>query len=76
MRILVQLYLGLLVLVLPWLAFWTQSNLWSYSPILLVLGGSGFFRGLVSGLGLLNLVLAVLTAKNASWHQAVPGRSR
>ena len=64
-RILVQLYLGLLVLVLPWLAFWTQNNLWTYSPALLALGGSGFFRGTVSGLGLLNIVAAVLDARSA-----------
>ena len=75
-RIIVQLYLGLLVFVLPWLAFWTQSNLWSYSPVLLALGASGFVRGFVSGLGLLNITLAVLTAKNTPWHEAVPGRSR
>ena len=59
-RIVVQLYLGLLVLVLPWLGFWTQNNIWTYSPILLALGASGFFRGLVSGLGLLNILLAGL----------------
>ncbi len=64
-RILVQLYLGLLVLALPWLAFWTQNNLWTYSPILLALSGSGFVRGLVSGLGLLNIIAAVLDARSA-----------
>ncbi len=64
-RILVTLYLGLLVLVLPWLAFWSQNNLWTYSPMLQVLGGSGFFRGAVSGLGLLNIVAAVLDARSA-----------
>ena len=64
-RILVQLYLGLLVMVLPWLAFWTQNNLWTYSPILLALGSSGFFRGLISGLGFLNVAAAVLDARSA-----------
>lgn len=63
-RIVVQLYLGLLVMVLPWLGFWTQNNVWTYSPVLFALGTSGFFRGLVSGLGLLNIVLAALLIRN------------
>ncbi len=75
-RIIVQLYLGLLVFALPWLVFWTQSNLWTYSPVLLALGTSGFVRGVVSGLGLLNILQAVLTAKNTAWHEAMPARSR
>ena len=64
-RILVRLYLGLLVLALPWLPFWSQNNLFTYSPGLLALGASGFFRGVFSGLGLLNVILAVIEAKNA-----------
>ncbi len=64
-RIVVRLYLGLLVLVLPWLPFWTQNNLFTYDPLLLTLASSGFVRGVVSGLGLLNIALAVLEAKNA-----------
>ena len=64
-RIVVRLYLGLLVLVLPWLAFWTQNNLFTYDPVLLSLASSGFVRGVVSGLGLLNIGLAVLDAKTA-----------
>ncbi len=61
-RIVVHLYLGLLVLVLPWLAFWTQNNLFTYDPVLLTLASSGFVRGAVSGLGLLTIALAVLDA--------------
>jgi hypothetical protein len=64
-RIIVRLYLGLLILVLPWLPFWMQNNLFTYSPFLLTLAGSGFFRGVVSGLGLLGVILAVVEAKNA-----------
>lgn len=64
-RIIVRLYLGLLVLALPWLPLWTQNNLFTYSPVLLTLADSGFFRGMVSGLGLLNIILAALQAKNA-----------
>lgn len=64
-RIIVRLYLGLLILALPWLPLWTQNNLFTYSPVLLTLSGSGFFRGMVSGLGLLNIILAAIEAKNA-----------
>ena len=61
----VRVYLGLLVAVLPWLPIWTQSNVWSYWPVLDALGASGFVRGLVSGLGLLNLGIAVVAARYA-----------
>ncbi len=64
-RILVRLYLGLLVLALPWLPFWTQNNLFTYDSLLLTLASSGFVRGMVSGLGLLNVLMAMLEAKNA-----------
>ncbi|RRA47952.1 hypothetical protein D1Y84_06275 [Acidipila sp. EB88] len=63
-RILVRLYLGLLVGALPWLTFWTQNNLFTYDPLLLTLAGSGFVRGAVSGLGLLNIVCAAIEAKH------------
>jgi hypothetical protein len=64
-RIIVRLYLGLLILALPWLPLWTQNNPFTYSPLLLSLSGSGFFRGMVSGLGLLNIIVAAIEAKNA-----------
>ena len=64
-RILVRLYLGMLVMALPWLPYWAQNNLFTYSPGLLALAGSGFFRGVFSGLGLLNIILAIVEAKNA-----------
>ena len=64
-RILVRLYLGLLVFALPWLAFWSQNNLFTYDPLLQRLAVSGFVRGMVSGLGLLNIILAVLEAKHS-----------
>jgi hypothetical protein len=64
-RILVRLYLGAIVLVLPWLSFWTQNNLFTYSPALMWLADNGFARGLVSGLGLLNIILAVMETKRS-----------
>ncbi len=64
-RVVVRLYLGLLVLVLPWLPFWTQNNLFTYSQFLSAISESGFVRGVVSGIGLLNIIIAVLDAKYA-----------
>ncbi len=64
-RVLVRLYLGLLVMALPWLQFWAQNNLFTYNSVLFLLAHNGFVRGMVSGLGLLNVILAVLEAKNA-----------
>ncbi len=64
-RVVVRLYLGLLVTALPWLSVWAQNNLWTYNPALLSLAESGFVRGLISGLGLLNIWLAVEDARTA-----------
>ena len=64
-RVIVRLYLGLLVAALPGLGIWAENNLWTYSPVLVTLAGNGFVRGLVSGLGLLNLWLAVIDARTA-----------
>jgi hypothetical protein len=63
--IVVQLYLGLLIFALPWLHFWTENSLFTYSPVLLAFGSSGFVRGAVSGLGLLNVYLACAEAIRA-----------
>ena len=57
-RVIVRLYLGLLIIVLPWLRFWTDNGLFSYLPGTSFLAGSGFLRGVVSGLGLLNVAMA------------------
>jgi hypothetical protein len=58
-RVVVRLYLGLLIIALPWMRFWTENGLLSYSRSTAMITGSGFTRGLVSGLGLLNVVIAL-----------------
>ncbi len=58
-RIIVRLYLGLVVLVLPWLRFWDDNHLLVVFPQIAPLVLSGITRGVVSGLGLLNLYIAV-----------------
>jgi hypothetical protein len=57
-RVIVRLYLGLLIIALPWMRFWTENGLFSYLPASDLLASSGFLRGLVSGLGLLNVAMA------------------
>jgi hypothetical protein len=57
-RVIVRLYLGLLIIVLPWMRFWTENGLFTYSRGTALLAASGFVRGVVSGLGVLNVALA------------------
>jgi hypothetical protein len=53
------LYIGVLVFVLPWTRYWTQNPyMLSFTPFGQVMS-SGFTRGLVSGLGLLDLWIGV-----------------
>lgn len=58
----VQLYIGLILVFLPWTHFWALNRLFLYYASVAHLTGSGAFRGLVSGLGLLNLWIAVAEA--------------
>ena len=50
---------GLLLMVLPWSAFWDRNYFVYAVPTLEPLFTSPFFRGAVSGLGLLNLGAAL-----------------
>lgn len=50
--------LGLLVLLLPWSPFWESSFLLARHPALIPILLSGYLRGAVSGLGLLDVILA------------------
>jgi hypothetical protein len=58
-RVVVRLYLGLVLLALPWTRFWTENTLFSYAHGTGWLAGNGFVRGLVSGLGLLNVGISL-----------------
>jgi hypothetical protein len=58
-RVIVRLYLGLIVVVLPWLHFWDDNRLITFVPQLGPLLLNGIARGVVSGLGLLNIWIAV-----------------
>ena len=60
LRVIVRIYLGLLVCLAPWYPpAWDANPLFSQSPGLMHFITQGAVRGLVSGLGLLNLWIAL-----------------
>jgi hypothetical protein len=61
-RVVVRLYLGLVLVVLPWTPFWTNNHLLLLIPHLALVALSGITRGIVSGLGLLNIWIGVSDA--------------
>lgn len=63
LRVIVRLYVGLIVCCVPWLPFfWDNNPLFSTSPSLQAFIAHGAVRGLVSGIGLLNLWIAIRDA--------------
>jgi hypothetical protein len=54
--------LGLCLIVLPWLSNWDVSYIPVHSPKLSDIWMSPYFRGLLSGLGLLNVYVALSEA--------------
>jgi hypothetical protein len=58
-----QIYIGLFVCYAPWThAFWDRNPIILQFPSLSVFTASGAVRGLVTGLGLLNLWIALQDA--------------
>jgi NhaP-type Na+/H+ or K+/H+ antiporter len=67
LRVIVRLYLGLLVCCAPWYpAAWDNNPLFASSPWLVAFISHGAVRGVVSGLGILNLWIAVREALGGS----------
>lgn len=63
LRVVVRMYLGLLVCCAPWYpAAWDNNPLFASSPSLLAFITHGAVRGIVSGLGILNLWIALREA--------------
>ena len=59
LRVLLRMYIGLAICYVPWSRmFWDQNPLFVQFPTLGIYAASGIVRGLVSGLGLLNLWIA------------------
>lgn len=59
LRVLLRMYIGLAVCYAPWShMFWDQNPLFTQFPTLGVWAANGAVRGIISGLGLLNLWIA------------------
>ncbi|MGB6193355.1 MAG: hypothetical protein WBF42_12885 [Terracidiphilus sp.] len=59
LRVLLRIYIGLAVCYAPWSPiFWDQNPLFAQFPTLSIYAANGAVRGVVSGLGLLNLWIA------------------
>jgi len=59
LRVLLRMYIGLAVCYAPWShMFWDQNPLFVQFPTLSIYAANGAVRGLISGLGLLNLWIA------------------
>lgn len=59
LRVLLRMYIGLAVCYAPWSRmFWDQNPLFIQFPTLSIYAANGAVRGIVSGLGLLNLWIA------------------
>jgi hypothetical protein len=63
LRVLLRMYLGLAVCYVPWSrGLWDKNPLFAHFPELWPYASNGAVRGLVSGLGLLNLWIAFYEA--------------
>jgi hypothetical protein len=54
--------LGMLLVVLPWLPVWTSNGLLAHFPGLRELVAQNFFRGAMSGIGLLDIWIGIWEA--------------
>ncbi len=63
LRVMLRMYIGLAVCYAPWShAFWDQNPIFLQFPWLSLVAANGAVRGIVSGLGVLNLWIALKDA--------------
>ncbi|HEX4309237.1 MAG TPA: hypothetical protein VHZ25_04365 [Acidobacteriaceae bacterium] len=62
LRVIVRLYIGIILVFIPWTHVWAYNRFFLYYAPVSHLMESGAMRGLVSGLGLLNLWIAISEA--------------
>ena len=60
--VIVRIYIGVIVAVLPWTMLWSDNNWINYFPRISTFLMHGAVRGIISGLGVLNLYIAVYDA--------------
>ena len=68
--VLVSAVAGVLLIILPWTPEWTDNYLLLSYPTLRTLVTNGFFRGLCSGLGLLDIWIGFWEALHYHEHNA------
>ena len=54
----------MLLVILPWTPLWSNNSLFTSYPGLRLILGNGFVRGLVTGLGFVNLWIGIADAVN------------
>ena len=63
LRVLLRMYIGLAICYAPWSQlFWDQNPIFVRFPTLSIYAANGGVRGVISGLGLLNIWIAVQDA--------------
>lgn len=63
LRVLLRMYIGIAICYAPWShVFWDQNPLFLQFPTLSIYAANGAVRGVISGLGLLNLWIALQDA--------------
>jgi hypothetical protein len=62
LSVLSSLLVGLVLVVAPWTQWWEANYLLQPNPLLRSLLLNAFTRGAITGLGLVNLLLAVMEA--------------
>ncbi len=67
--VLVSAVAGVLLIILPWTPEWTDNYLLLSFPGLRTLVSNGFFRGICSGLGLLDIWIGFWEALHYHEHQ-------
>ena len=60
--ILLALYLGVVMVILPWRDTWTENGLLDGHPLLHAILVNNFVRGIISGIGVLDIWLAISEA--------------
>jgi hypothetical protein len=69
LRVLLRIYIGVAICCAPWLPFfWDQNPLFTQFPTLSIYAANGAVRGIVTGLGLLNLWIALRDAVEKGKH--------
>jgi hypothetical protein len=63
LRVMLRMYIGIAVCYAPWsYSFWDRNPVFVQFPTLSIFAANGAVRGIVSGLGLLNLWFAIQDA--------------